>query len=650
MTAWFALLPVLTLVFAAVAGYPAGADPAPVRLAVIRGALATGALGVVSAEALSVVHLLTPLGVRAMWALSAVVAGLLALRRFRVLAPFGAFRVGALRARLAGIGVAGWVLVAGLGLLALAELVVAVVAAPNNADSLSYHLPRIENWAQNGSVAFFPTEIHRQAGNPPGAEYLLLHLRLLAGPEEFYNILQWAAALGCAVVASRIAAQLGAGRVGQLLTATTVLTAPLVALEATSTQTDLVVGFWVVSGAALAWAWGRTTWGEAGWLGLAIGLTAVTKVNGLAVLGPFVLVWAGAQVRRWRPLVPKCAAVLAIAALLAGPFVVRAQQEWHDPMGDPALQTVALGRHDPAAVTINGVRIAATVLATTSGRVNSTIVDAVDGVAGWLHIPADDPKLVYGADRFGSVAQPFPDEDHAAYPIQALAVLLALAVALLGRRRDAPVRWYAVASALSLVLTAALIAWQPWITRLILPTFLVCTPLVGWAADRLLDRSGLLGRHNRVRGIPAGLVGVLVLVAGARAAYAVWAGQPRPLGTVNSVLAVSREHDRYVRERWREVPYQQAAQRIARSGASRIGLIQDSVAWEQAWWIELRRAGVHPTIVSLTSALPKHPAPGIDTVDAALCTLPPPGCVPWVPKGWTVDVYPGVVVLLPPGR
>src|SRR5947209_11505212 len=108
------------------------------------------------------------------------------------------------------------------------------------------------------------------------------------------------------MVVSRIAAQLGAGRVGQLLAAATVLTAPMVALEATSTQTDLVVAFWVACGASLALDGDRV-----GWLALATGLTAVTKINGLAVLAPFLVIWAAGRVRRWPLLLARCAALVA---------------------------------------------------------------------------------------------------------------------------------------------------------------------------------------------------------------------------------------------------------------------------------------------------------------------------------------------------
>lgn len=501
---------------------------------------------------------------------------------------------------------------------------------------MSYHLPRIEHWVQDRTVAFYPTSIHRQAGISPGAEYLLTQLRLLAGPEEFYNLLQWTAAVGCAVVVSRVAAQLGARATGQLLAAATVLTAPMVLLEATSTQTDLVVALWVVCGAGLALS--GTGGANLAFLGLATGLTTVTKVNGVAVLAPFLLWWALGQRREPVRLAGRVGVLLAAVLVLAGPFLIRSQREWGGLGGDPGVESIALERHDPAAVTVNGARIGATVLATPSAAVNDAVVRVVDDLGSVLHVRADDQRLIFGAPRFTAVAPPYPDEDHVPYPIQALAMLAAIGFALVGRRRPVPVRAYAVAATLSLVLTAALVAWQPWVNRLVVPTFVAGTPLVGWAAGRLRGRAGGL------------LVAGVAVLAGLQAAYTVWAGQPRPLGTANSVLAVSREHDRYVRFRNREEPYQEAARRVAASGARRVGLIEGNTAWEYAWWVELRRAGAHPVVVSLDSALPKQPAPPVSSVDAALCTFPVPDCARRVPQGWTLVSYPEVTVLLPPGR
>ncbi|MER6596534.1 hypothetical protein ABT214_32720, partial [Micromonospora purpureochromogenes] len=183
--------------------------------------------------------------------------------------------------------------------LVLVELLVALLAEPNNFDSQTYHLPKVEHWVAQGSLDFWPTAIHRQVTIPPGAEYLLLHLRLLTGGDALHNLVQWAAALGCLVVATRVVAQLGGGRRAQLLTAFLLATTPMVALQATSTQTDLVAAAWAGCAGTLALDGLRRRADVGGLLvlGAATGLTALTKTSGLLAVGPLLVLWGVAQLR-----------------------------------------------------------------------------------------------------------------------------------------------------------------------------------------------------------------------------------------------------------------------------------------------------------------------------------------------------------------
>jgi hypothetical protein len=329
--------------------------------------------------------------------------------------------------------------------------------------------------------------------------------------------------------------------------------------------------------------------------------------------------------------------VVAVAAVLVGPFTVRCAREWGTVTGDPGARIIALGRHDPAAVGMNAARIAASVLATGSDRIDRRTGDALDRLAAAMHLPARDTTLTFTGLPFQMPAPRHPDEDHSAYPIQALAVLCGVGIGLCGRRRPPQIRGYAAAVALALLLTAALVAWQPWINRLILPTFVAGAPLVGWA----VGHRWLTGRRW-----VAGLLAVVVLVGYRQAAVALWYGQPRPLGGTESVLAVDRDRIRYVRGRDRQAGYQAAAALLAASGARRIGLVQSNVGWEYAWWEGPRRYGGHPELVSLTSVLPRHPAPRAASVDAIVCTLDSARCRSWLPGGWRAVDYRGVTVML----
>ncbi|WP_091100949.1 hypothetical protein [Micromonospora citrea] len=312
---------------------------APLRLALVRAALVTGAFAVLTVEVLGALRLLTLPAFAVAWLLFLAASAAVASRRRRrdaarraagaVAAPRRAL-VGAAAGRATGTpapapdadppgaGAArrprwsarladAWrtagrserLLAGTVGGLLLVELLIAVLAEPNNFDSQTYHLPKVEHWVAQGHLDFWPTAIHRQVTIPPGAEYLLLHLRLFTGGDALHHLVQWAAGVGVLLAATRIAAQLGGSRRAQLLTAFVLATTPMVALQATSTQTDLVCAAWVACAATLALDGLRRRTGIGTMLGLgaATGLTAVTKTNGLMAVGPLLVLWGLAQLR-----------------------------------------------------------------------------------------------------------------------------------------------------------------------------------------------------------------------------------------------------------------------------------------------------------------------------------------------------------------
>ena len=123
---------------------------------------------------------------------------------------------------------------------------VALFAVPTTWDSMSYHLARVAHWAQNHTVAFYPTHIVRQLYQPPWAEFAMLHLYILAGSDRLANLVQWVAMAVSLVGVSVIARQLGAGPRGQLLSAFVCATIPMGIMQASTTQNDYVAALWLV--------------------------------------------------------------------------------------------------------------------------------------------------------------------------------------------------------------------------------------------------------------------------------------------------------------------------------------------------------------------------------------------------------------------
>jgi hypothetical protein len=124
-----------------------------------------------------------------------------------------------------------------------ATLFVALSSVPNNYDSMTYHLPRIEHWLQNRSLEFYPTSIPRQLESGMLAEEFILAIRSLSDQYSSANTVQWFAFCGCILVVTGIARELGGARPAQYLSAVMMSTLPMAILQASSTQTDLVVAF-----------------------------------------------------------------------------------------------------------------------------------------------------------------------------------------------------------------------------------------------------------------------------------------------------------------------------------------------------------------------------------------------------------------------
>jgi hypothetical protein len=401
------LLPLATCVLVAYRMLPGPGTFAPVRLALVRAAVLVGGCAVVLVEALSALRALTFPVLLACWSLATAAAFGAALHKYRKN-----------RLRIprywAAAGRTERVLVVAMSGLVLAELVVALGSPPNNYDSQTYHLPKIEHWVAQRDLEFYPTAIHRQLSVAPGAEYLLLHLRLLTGGDAAYNLLQLAAGVGCALLASRIAGQLGGGPRAQVLAAFVVATTPLVVLESTSTQTDLVVAAWVSSVATLVLdqVGRRSRLGDVLLIGAASGLTVLTKATGLLVIGLLLLVWLVDQLRRGLLRAQLGALVVtAVAVAITGPFLLRVHAEFANPLGPPILRkSISMERHDPAAIAVNALRIGETALQTPLAPLNRANAAAVEGFARAIGVDPDDPQITFWGSKFPYLSWP-PDED-----------------------------------------------------------------------------------------------------------------------------------------------------------------------------------------------------------------------------------------------
>jgi hypothetical protein len=160
----------------------------------------------------------------------------------------------------------------------LYELVLALGAPPNNWDSLTYHLTRAADWAQHGGVHWIanaPTD--RINEFQPLAEQQVLLLFVTSGRAALLALPQWLAGLVAIMGVFGVAARLGSTPRTAAFAALLFGTFPLVALESSTAQNDLVAAALPIAAAALVLGGSRAELSLAGVaLGLALGVKLTT--------------------------------------------------------------------------------------------------------------------------------------------------------------------------------------------------------------------------------------------------------------------------------------------------------------------------------------------------------------------------------------
>jgi 4-amino-4-deoxy-L-arabinose transferase-like glycosyltransferase len=463
--------------------------------ALIVGALGWGLAAVTSLELLSLAGKISRLSVTVFWCLVSVGAATLIL----------------IRQRKKGVGEGAathdqvgdplyFVLAASTAAIAVVTITVALVAAPNNWDSLSYHLPRIEQWIQQGSLAHFPTSNIRQITSNPLAEMLILHFRLLAGSDQLDNLVQALAFVGCMTTSALVARRLGASRNGQILAALYVATLPMAILQGSSTQNDLLVSFFLLAAFERLLAWrssGRV--GNGVGVGAALGLAILAKGTAYFFAVPVFLFTLATIVRKpLRYNVRVGIFIVPIVLAINAGHYYRNVAQFGTPLG-PQYGLASLD-HSPGALFSSFLRNIASNLATPSVRLNDRLVHGVVSLHHLLGLNADDPNTTFPGEHF-DLSMDITHEDGAPNPLHLC--LAALTIVLLGvgmlrpfsnSRQSSAVWAYSVAVLLGGMLFCAMLRWQPWITRLQLPLFVLMGPAVATVlAARITRRWIIIG-------------------------------------------------------------------------------------------------------------------------------------------------------------
>ena len=186
-------------------------------------------------------------------------------------------------------------IVAAVAVLLAYELVLVLVAPANNWDSLTYHLSRAVAWMQHGGLYRIPNApTPRMNEYQPLAEQQILYLFVSTGSGALFAVPQYLAELAILVAVYGGARRLGFGAPAAACSACLFASFSLVALEASTSQNDLVAASFPAAAACLLLGHGRL---EPALAGIAAGLGLGAKLTTALVL-PVLLALALLRGRR----------------------------------------------------------------------------------------------------------------------------------------------------------------------------------------------------------------------------------------------------------------------------------------------------------------------------------------------------------------
>ena len=453
-----------------------------------------------------------------------------------------------------------------------AVLLVALVAPPNNWESMNYRLTRVVMWMQQGSVAHYPSPDAIQLFFPPLSEYNILNFQILSGGDRFTNMDHWFALAGCGILASLIAKGLRQPFPVQVLAAVIAVTLPMGIVHGSSTQGNLPVAFWLLAFTVFVLRYfTRPSTVRLVCCGLAFGFALLSKGTTYWIGSPLaatLFLCAIVRTRGWRPRLRLAAAgvvTLMVALSVNGGLYWRNWDLFGHPMYSnlDAHSAVNSEFFEPSAsgvraLTSGLIRNAALHWGVPSEGANRFTLDVLRRVTGDRLLSV--PEATRGTPSFLDSGIPFSlGEYRTGNFVHFWFLSASLAGILLFRKRlrfDPWVVCLALAVALSAVFFCGAVRWEQWNARYHLPLFMLGAPLAAAFAARLLSaraagagsgRSAHAGRGaggvRRLATVFAALSIPWVVSNDSRPFYPpAWIWQSGPVSSSPSIFVRDRAH------------------------------------------------------------------------------------------------------------
>lgn len=524
-------------------------------------------------EVLSLFHALTSFSVSVSWIILAVIIGFIVFKK-----QVRINRVHNLQKNGLLLGV--------LFITIIFIVIISLCTVPYNYDSMTYHLSRVMNWKQNQSVDYYATNIPRQLFNSPLAEYLILQLELLIGIENIFNLVQTSAYVISIGTLYGIGRKIGLEKKVCYFTCILFMMTPIVMVEATTTQNDLLACMWSLFGVYILIDYLTADRLDVSkyWVLKTILLATVfvmcylTKGTACISLLPFVLVMGIVRIIKKDKFAHLAGHLLVgvgqiIIALL--PSFFRNFQLYGSFLGLGNYSNTIIDTYSPKYILINNLKNVATHLAFNEITwLNPFIEEGVVNAASTVGIDVNDPLITWMGEPF--LVAPSYSCDSAKIPLLIILSLLSIGVFIWARKHlNVIQRVFYITSLGTWIMTFSLIKWQPWITRLTICVMAFMCISIGIALNALMEK------NKKMSKMPYALIIICVIFA---------------VPVAHSLLQISRvtmhNDDWFYSRLGNRRSYTQTADVIKDKGYESIGLKTGVNSYEYPLWRLLERSNV----------------------------------------------------------
>ncbi|WP_228045590.1 MULTISPECIES: ArnT family glycosyltransferase [unclassified Tolypothrix] len=497
---------------------------------------------------------------------------------------------------------------------------IAIIAPPNNWDSMDYHMTRVVHWMQNNSFEHYPTSYTPQLYQNPWSEFVILHFQILSGTDYCANLVQWFSLLGCTIGVSLIAQQLSADLRGQVFAAVISATIPMGILQASSTQNDYVLSFWLVCLAFYVLLSvkerARTSWTNLCLIGSSVGLAILTKGTAYFYVLPF-LIWLGiSEIKYLRFKVWQSGLLVGSLALsLNFAHYLRNYNLFGSPLGEPSTY-----KNEIFGINIlfsNILRNLALHIGTPIGLWNGIANKLIQIIHIFLGVDVNDPRITFSKTFFvpgGWSTLGVPGNENSAGNLLHLCIILLCIVIYIAKKRYKKSDYilsYLLSAISTFLLFCYLVKWQAWNSRLHLPFFVLLAPFLGVILSQIKKPKMALS---------------LVIILLISSFPWLFFNKYRPIIDSHNIFQTNRIEQYFSNRPYLQEPYVGAVNLLKSKDCSNIGLSLGNDPWEYPYW-EIWRQTKKETVtmqhvnVTNISAKLSNQYPYKDFIPCAIITM-----------------------------